>query len=273
MMLDLIKKELLAHGINLASAIPLESCKVTRAYKLQKAGFDLSLPLYAIMMAVPYYTEHGEKNISSYCIPRDYHLYFKELFAAVLPRLNEIFPESRFAGFTDDSPIDERDAAAAAGLGIIGDNGMLITEKYSSYVFLGEIITDLPLTLDRELTISRCEGCGGCKRACPIGEIGECLSALTQKKGELTDTEKTYIKKYGSAWGCDICQEVCPHTQKAIKSKTIYTNIEFFKNDLTPRLTRADIDNMSDEEFARRAYSWRKRATVKRNLEILEEKI
>lgn len=272
-MFDVIKKELFKYGINLVGAIPLDNCSITKEYKLQKAGFDLSSPLFAIMMAVPYYTEHSDKNISSYCIPRDYHLFFKELFDAIIPHLREIFPEHRFAGFADDSPINERDAAAMANLGLIGDNGMLITEKYSSYVFLGEIITDLPLTLDIQYKITHCEGCGRCKRACPMNDTGECLSALTQKKGELTDSEKAHIKKYGSAWGCDICQEVCPHTKKAIENKTIYTNIEFFKNHLTPHLTTADIDNMSDEEFAHRAYSWRKRATVKRNLEILDDHI
>lgn len=269
-MLSAIKNELLHYGIDLLGAIPLEKCRITKGYKLQKVGFDLSLPLSAIIMAVPYYTEQREKNISSYCIPRDYHLFFKELFENVIPKLHQIFPNNSFAGFADDSPIDERDAAAMAGLGMIGDNGMLITEKYSSYVFIGEIITDLPLPIEREYNISRCEGCGRCKKACPIGEIGECLSALTQKKGELTDIEKSHILKYGSAWGCDICQEVCPHTQKAIENNTIYTNIEFFKNNLTPRLTSAVIDDMSEEEFSRRAYSWRKRATVKRNLDILE---
>ena len=148
---------------------------------------------------------------------------------------------------------------------------MAVTEKYSSYVFLGEIITDLPLDVDREYKIERCEGCGRCKVACPMSEIGACLSALTQKKGELTDTEKDHIKKHGFAWGCDICQEACPHTEKALKNKTIYTDIEFFKKDLTPLLTSELIDTMSDEEFAARAYSWRKKATVKRNLDIIEK--
>ncbi len=269
-MLKEIKNELLRHGIDCVSAIPLSLCKVTKPYKLERAGFDTSLPLYAVIMAVPYFTEHSQKNISSYCIPRDYHLFFKELFNAIIPRLNELFPNNKFAGFTDDSPIDERDAAAMSGLGIIGDNGMLIMEKYSSYVFIGEIITDLPINVKRKYTVARCEGCGRCKKACPIGEIGECLSALTQKKGELTVAQKEHLKKHGCAWGCDICQEVCPHTEKALKNKTIYTNIEFFKKDLTPIITSEIIDQMSDEEFATRAYSWRKRETVKRNLEILE---
>ncbi len=272
-MLETIKKELRLYGIDLVGAIPLSVCKITKPYKLERVGFDNSLSLNAIMMAVPYYTAHAEKNISSYCIPRDYHLFFKELFDSIIPRLSEIFPNNRFVGFADDSPIFEREAAAMSGLGIIGDNGMLITDKYSSYVFLGEIITDLPFDIDQKYKIERCEGCGRCKKACPMNEIGECLSALTQKKGELSDTEKDHIKKYGSAWGCDICQEVCPHTENAMKNKTIYTNIDFFKNELTPKISNGLIDKMSDGEFSARAYSWRKKATVKRNLDILENEI
>ena len=104
-----------------------------------------------------------------------------------------------------------------------------------------------------------------------MGEIGQCLSALTQKKGELAQDEINAIKKYGSAWGCDICQQVCPHTEKAKKNGTIYTNIEYFKTDLTPHLTSDLVRSMSDAKFSMRAYSWRKKDTILRNLEILEK--
>ena len=92
------------------------------------------------------------------------------------------------------------------------------------------------------------------------------------KKGELTEKEADAIKKYGSAWGCDICQEVCPYTLHAKRKGTIYTEVEFLKNNLTPILTREKINEMSDEEFNTRAYSWRGRKTISRNLDILENK-
>ena len=170
------------HGLVLFAPIPLSECRVTRPYKIEKAGFGSLDGLNAIMLAVPYLTKQPKRNISAYAVSRDYHGYFSELFSTLLPRLNSAFPENRFAGFADDSPIDERLAAAQASLGILGDNGMLITEKYSSYVFLGEIITDLALDCQAH-EIERCRGCGVCKRACPMGEMGQCLSALTQKKG------------------------------------------------------------------------------------------
>lgn len=269
-MTDRILQILKDFGVGLAAPVPLGECDIIRPYKLERAGFFDKGSLFAVMLAIPYLTQQSRRNISAYATARDYHLYFKELFSEVIPMLEKAFPENRFAGFADDSPINERDAAAKAGLGIIGDNGMLITEKYSSYVFLGEIVTDLPHDCSAK-PVKHCQGCGKCRSACPMGEIGQCLSALTQKKGELTPDEERYIKKYGSAWGCDMCQKLCPHTLRALKQQTIYTDVEFFKNDTIPYLTVETIDSMDDGEFAKRAYSWRKRETVRRNLEILEK--
>jgi len=267
--MDLIKKLLKETGIELCAPISLKNCNITRQYKLERCDFSDISSLNAIMIAVPYLVKHEKRNISAYAAPKDYHAFFKGLFDAVIPLLEREYPDHRFVGFADDSPIDERSAAAMAGLGIIGDNGMLITEKYSSYVFLGEIITDLPIE-SAAGEIKRCEGCGKCKLACPMAESGQCLSALTQKKGLLSDEEKRTILKHGYAWGCDICQEVCPHTKRAIADGTIYTDIEFFKSEDLPFLTVRDIDNMSDGEFATRAYSWRGRRTIRRNLELFE---
>lgn len=269
-MIDRILKLLYDRGISLAAPISLENCIILRQHKLQKVGFPDIDGLAAIVFAVPYLTEHKEKNISAYAIPRDYHIYFDGLFKDLSAQLESEFPQHRFVGFADNSPIDERDAAAKAGLGIIGDNDMLITEKYSSYVFLGEIITDIPYNGEAH-EIKRCEGCGACAASCPKYEIGECLSALTQKKGDLCEKEMADIKKYGSLWGCDICQEVCPHTLRAIDNGTIYTDIDFFKNDTIPTLTSDILQNMSDEIFAKRAYSWRGRKTIERNICIFED--
>ncbi len=270
-MTEYLKALLEARNIDLVGALSLSDCVITRGYKLEKCGFDEKSSLAAFMIASPYLTVAEDRNISAYAAPRDYHLFYKELFDDLLPKLRERHPEYKFCGFADDSPIDERHAAAAAGLGIIGDNGMLITEKYSSFVFLGEIITDYPVSCQAH-HIEKCEGCGRCRKACPMGENGQCLSALTQKKGELDENERRAIIKNRSAWGCDICQTVCPHTARAIKNGTIYTSVDFFKQDTTPSLTIALLDEMTDEEFRQRAYSWRGRPTIRRNLELLENK-
>ena len=270
-MTEFIRRLLKEAGVELCASISLKNCNITRQYKLERSGFSDISELSAIMIAVPYLVKHEKRNISAYAVAKDYHVFFKGLFDSVIPLLAKEYPEYRFIGFADDSPIDERSAAAVAGLGIVGDNGMLITEKYSSYVFLGEIITDLPIkSVAGE--IQRCEGCGKCKAACPMRKSGQCLSALTQKKGVLSDEEQKIILKHGYAWGCDICQDVCPHTKRAIFDGTVYTDIEFFKSGNLPVLSVRDIDNMSDEEFAKRAYSWRGRNTIRRNLELFEQK-
>lgn len=264
-----IKELLLGEGIELFAPVPLSDCRITKKYLLDRAGIEGGT---AIMIAVPYLSEElAEKhNISAYCAVRDYHGYFAGLWKRILTLLAERFPENRFAGFADHSPIDERDAAAHAGIGIYGKNGMLITEKYSSYVFLGELITDAEIPCESH-EIRECEGCMRCRRECPMSEIGQCLSALTQKKGEFTESEAEAVRKYGSVWGCDICQEVCPHTMRAMKDGTIYTNIEYFKEGVISVLDLHTLDSMSDEEFLTRAFSWRGRNTIRRNLLLFEK--
>jgi epoxyqueuosine reductase QueG len=252
-------------GIELIAPIPLSQCRILRQYKLKNCGFEDISKLTAIMIAIPYYTECRERNLSSYAVSRDYHLCFDELFGAILPILREKYPQNIFAAFADNPPIDEREAAAMAGLGIIGDNMMLITEKYSSYVFLGEIITDLPIPAALAQPIRRCESCGACLRACPKEKNGECLSSLTQKKGELNEEERLLLKRHPLVWGCDACLLACPHANQVEK-----TPIPFFKTDKLYCLTQEMLEAMDGETFASRAYSWRKRETILRNLSLHE---
>ena len=268
--LEFIMKLLEKEKVTLAAPIKLSDCKITRKYLLDRAEISDGT---AIMLAIPYLSRNFSENhnISAYCAPRDYHLFFKYLFDKIIPILKEKYPKNKFCGFADHSPLDERDAAVAAGLGVIGKNGMLITEKYSSYVFLGELITDAIIPCEPKAP-SYCMSCGKCLSFCPMGEIGDCLSAVTQKKGELSDAEKSYLIKYGTVWGCDICQEVCPHTEKAKKSGTIYTDIDFFNEDVVSLLTKEKVEAYSDEEFEKRAFSWRGRNVILRNLEIAEKK-
>lgn len=269
-MLKYLSEYFSERGIRLFAPIPLSACRVGRKYLLDRAEIDPTAGT-AILLAIPYFTRaaDSERNLSAYAVPRDYHLFFRDLFDDLLPRLRERYPNDRFAGFADHSPIDERDAAAQAGLGIIGKNGMLITERYSSYVFLGEVITSATLPCSAR-EIRYCEDCGACRRACPMEEIGTCLSALTQKKGTLTDAEEETIRRYGSVWGCDICGEVCPHTRRALLAGTIDSEIPFFSEQTVSRLTLSDLDAMDDAAFSARAFAWRGRETIRRNLLLFE---
>lgn len=265
-----ISELLTKNHIDCFGFLPLSACRITKPYLLDKADIKDGT---AILFAMPYYTRmcDGEKNISAYAVSKDYHFYFKNLADELLAILKTQFQSHRFAAFADHSPIDERTAASMAGLGMIGKNGLLITKKYSSYVFIGAILTDA--ILDCQIfEPSYCENCGACLEACPMTqkETDTCLSALTQKKGTLSDEEKSLILKYGSLWGCDICQEVCPHTIKAKANGTLYSPIPFFSEDCIGVLTSEKLLNMDDDTFLKRAYSWRTREVIMRNLLLSE---
>lgn len=263
-------KELLENErISLTGVCALSDCKIYRPYLLQREDIsDGSV----IIFAIPYLSEGSlecNRNISAYASARDYHAYTKELFSRLGETLKKEFPENKFAFFADHSPIDERDAAVKCGIGFFGKNHLLISEEYSSYIFIAEIITDAILESDPPKKNLSCIGCGKCLSACPMNADSslECLSAITQKKGELNQKEISLMQKYNTFWGCDICQEVCPHTRNAIKNGSIFTNIDFFKEYNTPHLSKDIISAMSDEEFSKRAYSWRGREVLLRNLE------
>lgn len=264
-MKEIIRQLFAEENIFLCEGLPFSHCRVISEHKLKRLSF---LPTAAIVFAIPYLTTcDGVRNLSRYAVARDYHLYVKELSERLLPKLETIYPEGRFAMFADNSPIDERQAAAMAGLGVLGDNGLILTERYGPYVFIGEILCDLAMDEvgDREAyEVKTCHHCGACSAACPKKEI--CLSALTQKKGELSFSEINEIYTLGSVWGCDICQEVCPYAEKAET-----TPIAFFKAELIPYLSLEILDSMSEQEFQKRAYAWRGRNTVRRNILLFDK--
>ena len=92
-----------------------------------------------------------------------------------------------------------------------------------------------------------------------------CLSAITQKKGELTEWEISLMREHNTVWGCDVCQSVCPFNKEPA-----LTPVSFFYEDRIPHLTREVLDTMNKPTFKKRAFAWRGRKTVERNLDILE---
>ena len=259
--------ELKNRGIEYSAAVPFEKCEVINERKLGALEKRFA-PRSVIVFLVPYYTGEEKRNISKYAIGKDYHLFMRGLFDDVCPRMSQIYGAS-FCGMADSAPINEVKAAAYAGLGMRGDNGMLINKTYGSYVFIGAIYTDAVFEYGGDKT-SYCPHCGRCRSACPMKDGQQCLSAVTQKKGVLSDEEIAYIRRYGSAWGCDICGDVCPSSASAVKNKKM-TPVACFSNDRTPHLTRDILDGMTDAEFAQRAYAWRGKAVIERNLELLEK--
>ncbi len=264
--MNAIVKSLLAEEkIEYFGILPFSECKVINPGLLERSCSDWE-PKSVIMLAVPYYTgEHEGRNVSLYAVPRDYHLYFRGLYERLEGKLSVHFSGCHFKGFADHSPIGETGAAAKAGLGVIGDKFQLITKDYGSYVFLGEILTDAVFEEYDTTEVRFCHHCGACERACPVYE--GCFSETTQRKGELDDEAKRLIGETGIAWGCDLCRTSCP-MNRGIKE----TSIDFFRESLTPVVTSESVKTMSKGEFQERAYSWRGRNTILRNLAVLEKK-
>ena len=265
------------HGIEFYSLIPLNRCKILKSYLLEKNGFCESDN--ALIFLIPYRSEVAPVNLTVYASVPDYHKYVDFLSRELTDYTKNKYPNGNFKIFADHSPIDEVHASCISGLGFIGDNGLLINEKYSSFVFLAECITNLT---DTELGIEYAKGdfvttclhCGACTKACPANCIGknhlpktECLSAITQKKGDLTESEIKMMLDNGSIWGCDVCQNVCPYTKNAL-----LTPIEYFKNDVITLLDRKTLDSLTDDEFLMRPFSWRGRSVIGRNIDLYEER-
>jgi epoxyqueuosine reductase len=230
-------------------------------------------PKSVIIFLIPYFVSDGE-NLSAYATSLDYHIIIKNLTNKLSELVLSLYPGAKVKGYGDHSPIDERDAALTSGLGILGDNGLLINEKYGTYVFIADLVTDLSPEIfgDVEKTeVKRCIGCGACKKNCPTGilsgEGNSCLSAITQRKGDLSENEISLMRKYNTVWGCDECQRCCPYNVKKGK-----TPIEFFEKSRIERLTLNELDSMTKEEFKERAFSFRGKAPIKRNLELLDYK-
>ena len=264
-MKETVKKYLMEQGIEYCSILEYSACREIRARLIEREEFE---PRSVIVYLLPYFSVEGE-NISSYAVGVDYHLVTKRINKGLIEVLAQKFPENKFVGFSDHSPIDERHAALISGLGIMGDSGLLINEKYGTYVFIGEIITDLWVAGDETREPGRCIGCGKCKAACPTGilrgEGEDCLSAITQKKGELSEYEIKLMIEHNTAWGCDICQRVCPYNNAPKMTK-----VRDFLCDTIHHLTSEELDNMDESRFSERAYAWRGRKTIERNLKILE---
>ena len=263
-----IKKFFDEENIEYYGAVDVESLKVINSGLLERSEIS---PKSTILFLIPYYVGDAE-NLSEYSAARDYHIVIRDITDRLARLLLEIYPENKFVGFGDHSPIDERYAALRAGLGILGDNGLLINEKYGTYVFLGDVITDVSpevLGVGKPSPVLKCEGCGACKAACPTGILGgsalSCLSEITQRKGELSDQELELMVKVGTVWGCDVCQSVCPHNKNVSK-----TPIRFFLEERIPNLTSSLVSKMTKEEFRTRAFAWRGKKTVMRNLEYFE---
>jgi epoxyqueuosine reductase len=164
----------------------------------------------------------GHGRIARYARGRDYHVHMKRRLHLICDLLSAACPEHTFRACVDTVPIHERELAEAAGLGSIGKHTLLISQQAGSWVLLGCIVTTLRLEPTRLPGLPSDDPCGTCTRcidACPTDAITpwsvdarRCISALTIEHREPID-EALHASMGDWLFGCDICQEVCPHNQ------------------------------------------------------------
>ncbi|SER48202.1 epoxyqueuosine reductase [Gracilibacillus ureilyticus] len=234
--------------------------------------------IIAIALAYPTRMKNSPKSVKGdrrgmFCRASwgtDYHIVLNEK----LEKLSE-FIKDRVEGFTCRSMVDtgelsDRAVAERAGIGFSGKNTLMIAPELGSYIYLGEMITNIPFPPDQPLD----DGCGDCTKcldACPTGALVEpgrlnaqqCLAFLTQTKGFMPDEHRD---KLGNLiYGFETCQVVCPYN----RGIDLHFHEEFEPDPelVKPRLV--DLLNISNrefkEKFGKMAGSWRGKKPIQRN--------
>lgn len=193
---------------------------------------------------------HRHPLFADYALGEDYHDVLRRHLTPLVEKMQSAIEGSQTRICIDTAPLRERYWATRAGLGFIGRNNHLIIPGIGSRVFLAEILwtAGAPSSEPCEKT---CCGCGKCVRACPSGALGEdgsldcrrCLSYLTiEHRGELP--EDTRLP--GRIYGCDICQDVCPHNDGCPDVPVLE---EFMASEELMRLDLDGIAGLTPEGF------------------------
>lgn len=236
-----------------------------------------------ISLAFPYYYNIDDKEkiyFSKYTLGQDYHMVLGKYLEIICEFIQSIGGEAQY--YVDSNCLPERYIAMKSGVGFIGKNNCLITESYGSYVFLGEILTNLEIEADEPIK-NKCGNCDKCIKICPTKAIlnstdhknlnniennpNICLSYITQKK----DIDDFWIKKIGkSVWGCDKCQDICPFNENAKESHIE----EFIPKEHMKNTNLQSIIKMKNSEFREKykglSCGWRGKNILIRNALICE---
>lgn len=215
-----------------------------------------------ICVALNYYTPQERPDdpaiakISRYGWGRDYHrILHKKLkhFAQWLENQGENI-QARY--YADTGPIQDKVWAQQAGLGWIAKNSNLITREYGSWVFLGEVLTNLDLPPDRPHT-AHCGTCTRCLEACPTGAIAapfvvdanRCIAYHTIENRAPALPPAIAERLQGWVAGCDICQDVCPWNQR-FATPTDEAGFQPYPWNIAPSLE--ELATLSEDEYDRR---------------------
>ncbi|MES2240362.1 MAG: tRNA epoxyqueuosine(34) reductase QueG [Bacteroidota bacterium] len=208
-----------------------------------------------VSLLLNYYPEKEQISdsykISKYAYGKDYHFVIKEKLKELLFSIQESIGEVSGRVFVDSAPVLDKAWAAKSGLGWIGKNSNLLTQKVGSFYFIAELIIDLDLEYDYPTT-NHCGSCTACIDACPTQAIvapyivdgSKCISYFTI---ELKENIPNEMKGHFDDWvfGCDTCQDVCPWNRF---SKS-HNEPLFNPNPDLLSLTKRDWEEMTEETF------------------------
>ncbi len=201
-------------------------------------------------------TDRPVGKVAKYAYGRDYHKIIEKKLKLLRNYILELSPGAQVKTYVDTGPVLEKAFAKEAGLGFFGKNTNIITKNFGSFVFLASLITDLELEPDSPHTGS-CGSCRICIDACPTNALlgnyeidaRRCISYLTIESKQPIPQE---LQKGVGEWafGCDICQDVCPYNHKAKTTR----HAELYPNKIAGTwLDLNEIQNFSsDEQFQAR---------------------
>lgn len=201
---------------------------------------------------------------------KDYHAALRERLTLLEAFIASHYPDARMRSMVDTGELSDRAVAERAGIGWSAKNTNIITPEFGSYVYLGEMITNIPFTLDEPME-DQCGDCRLCIDTCPTGAIVEggqlnaqrCISFLTQTKGFLPDEFRSKIGN--RLYGCDTCQTVCPKNKR--KANQIHAEFEPDPEIAKPLLE--PLLKISNREFKEKfgyvSGSWRGKKPIQRN--------
>lgn len=192
-------------------------------------------------------------KISKYAYGKDYHEVIREKMNRFLQSIREKIGEVHGRGFVDSAPVLERSWAQRSGLGWIGKNGNLLTKQSGSWFFIATLITDLELVYDDPFAKDLCGTCTRCIDACPTEAIlpgkvvngSKCISYFTIELKDMLIPGEMKDKFDNWAFGCDICQDVCPWNRFSKPNN----EMEFTPIPEVLNLSASEWEAMSEETF------------------------
>ena len=157
-------------------------------------------------------------QVAKYAYGEDYHYVVKDKLHLLLSQMRAIIGDIQGRGFVDSAPVLERSWAVKSGLGWIGKNGNLITQKQGSFFFIATLMVDIALEYDPPMVKDFCGSCTRCIDACPTDAIlpnkvvdgSKCISYFTIELKDALIPDNQQGKWNDWMFGCDTCQDVCP---------------------------------------------------------------